>query len=599
MRRDVGSTSTASDVVCWVVQVVFVLGLVVLGVRLADVQVTSSARLRYAGVRQSVRRVETVGVRGRIVDRRGRVLAANRPSVSIVCDPSHYRTGSQAARSGAALAEVRAAARAMGVDETSVTNSIGRRLEQSRSYPFVVWRDVDDEALARFCEHAREYPGLDPVTTDEREYPFGSLAAHVIGYVGRDRGLAVAGDVKFGFKDMEFKGNSGIEFYYDRYLRGVSGERMVLVDAQGYAIREETRAEPHPGLDLELALDIDLQRVVERELDGETGACVVLDPRNGDVLAMASAPTFDLRRCVPVFRRADYDALARDPAHPFLNRASGGSYAPGSTFKPVTALAALSHGQSAARTCDCTGVYEMPGLKLRCSRRWGHGEIDLLEALKFSCNTYFCSLGAEIGTNAVVSAARAFGLGARTGLDLAVDTPGLVPDAVSKRARLGEAWYSGDLVQMSIGQGLLLASPLQMACVAGAIGTGSLVRPHLKRDLAVERRPLPFSRDALHAVRHGMWSVVNGRDERGRLNGTGRRAGESLAVEICGKTGTAEIGSGENRRNNVWFIAYAPARNPTVAVAMVIENGVSGGGTAAPKVRNILAAIFGEKEAAS
>jgi penicillin-binding protein 2 len=208
-------------------------------------------------------------------------------------------------------------------------------------------------------------------------------------------------------------------------------------------------------------------------------------------------------------------------------------------------------------------------------------------ALKKSCNPYFCNLAQEIGTNAVIGAARELGFGEKTGVDFGIDMAGTVPDAEWKMRQYRERWYFGDLLQMSIGQGMLLSSPLQMARLAGAIGTGWLVTPRLKADLPCERRRIAFSDGHLAVVREGMRMVVDG--------GTGRRAGEGVSVEISGKTGTAEVGRGENRRKNTWFIAYAPSRNPTVAVAMVVEDGESGGGTAAPKVGEILKEIFNDR----
>lgn len=231
-------------------------------------------------------------------------------------------------------------------------------------------------------------------------------------------------------------------------------------------------------------------------------------------------------------------------------------------------------------------------MSLRCTSRWGHGDLDIRHALMKSCNPFFCSLAADIGTNAVICAAKAFGLGSRTGIDLGVDTAGIVPSAEWKQKTYREKWFAADLVQMSIGQGMLLVSPLQMAVVAGALGTGWKVVPHLNSAMETVRMPLPFSKKNLDVVRDGMRMVVAG-DGNGR--GTGWRGGDKVAVPISAKTGTAEIGRGETRRKNAWFMAFAPSDNPTVAIAMVIENGDSGGGTAAPRVRNVLAHIFGER----
>ena len=254
----------------------------------------------------------------------------------------------------------------------------------------------------------------------------------------------------------------------------------------------------------------------------------------------------------------------------------------------MTALAGLRAGVPPEATYDCTGVFELGGMKLHCARRWGHGPIDMRHAIKESCNTYFSNLGCDIGTNALFSAARAMGLGAKTGLDFPQDSAGIVPSAEYKRSHYDLPWYASDLAHASIGQGHLLVTPLQMARLAGAIGTGFLTRPRLRADSPVECMLLPFSAQNLAVIREGMRMVVDG--------GTGHLAGEGVAVSVAGKTGTAEVGLGATRRKNTWFIAYAPAEKPTVAIAMVIENGESGGTTTAPKVNAVLKAIFGEVE---
>ena len=584
MRRD---ESIVSDLSCWVVAGIFVVGLLVLAVNLREVQVTDAADYNYANARQSIRRVQTDGRRGRILDRNGVALAENRKAVSIVCDVVAYqrRTWEET------VVEVRSAigrvAQVVGRESPVTDRAIRRHLNQTLAMPLVVWRDIDFAMLAKFAEHEREFPGFRLRETEVRVYPHGRLAAHLLGYVGRDRGESESGDEKFNFYYPEMRGRSGLEVYYDSFLRGVPGERNLLVDARGFAIREWTVVAAQVGPDLRLTLDVGVQEAVERELKGCRGACVVMDPRNGDILAMASSPAFDPNAFVPSLPQELYARYADDPAKPLLNRASGGAYAPGSTFKPITALAGLSAGTAPDEEYDCSGVFVFGGMHLHCARRWGHGPLDMPHALRESCNAYFCHLGATVGTNAIICAAQAFGLGSKTGLDLGVDMAGTVPNGEWKRRVYNEPWYPGDLPQMAIGQGMLLVSPLQMARVAAAIGTGYLVVPHLKLDLVSERKPLPFTAQQLNVVRDGMRMVVDG--------GTGRRGGSDLAVPVSGKTGTAEVGARERRRKNTWFIAYAPSQMPTVAVAMVIENGESGGGTTAPKVRNVLAKVFGER----
>lgn len=585
MNRD---ESVVSDLACWAVAALFVFGLAVLALRLKEVQIEDAADYSYANVRQSVRRVQTDGDRGRIIDRNGVVLADNRKSVSIVCSPAYFQKRTWEATVENIETALSNVAKTVGMPSPLDRRAIRRHINQTLAMPLVAWRDVGEKELARFCEHDRELPGFSVLETEERVYPQGRLASHLIGYVGRDRGESEAGDEKFNFYLPEMRGRSGLEIYYDSFLRGVSGERKVLVDARGFAIREWTVVEPKRGPDLRISLDVRVQRAAEGELRGLKGACVVLDPRNGEILAMVSTPGYDPNEFVPRLSSKLYSRYANDPSKPLLNRASGGAYAPGSTFKPITALAGLQMGFPEYVRHDCPGVFVFGGMHLHCARRWGHGPLDMRHAIRESCNPYFCNLATEIGTNAIINAARAFGLGSKTGIDLGVDMAGTVPDGEWKMRMYSEPWYPGDLPQMAIGQGMLLASPLQMAMVAGAIATGYLTVPHLKLDAAAHRKALPFTKRQLDVVREGMRMVVDG--------GTGRRGGDRVAVAVSGKTGTAEVGRGESRRKNAWFIAYAPSENPTVAVAMIVENGESGGGTAAPRVRNILASMFGETE---
>lgn len=568
---------------------VVVIGFLVLAVRLKSVQITDSAQYGYANARQSVRRVQTAGERGRILDRHGQPLADTQIAVSIVCHPEDFQCRTWDATVESISNAIERVGARIGRPTEVHESTIRRHVRQTLPLPLVAWREISEEELAVFCEHQNEFPGFDVQESVERIYPNGSLAAHLLGYVGRERGESVAGDERFNYYVKELKGRAGIEYYYDSFLRGVPGEKKVLVDARGFAIRDWTAVEAKRGPDLQLSIDTGIQAVVENELKGHKGACVVLNPQTGEVLALASAPGFDPNDFVPYLDTDLYGRLSKDPTKPLLNRACGGSYAPGSTFKPITALAGLSVGFPPTREHECIGIYALAHMKLHCSARWGHGPLDMRHALMKSCNPFFFDLAIDIGTNAVIQTARTMGLGSKTGIDFGEDVAGVVPDADWKMRTYHEKWFLGDLAQMAIGQGMLLASPLQMARVAGALGTGYLVTPHLKRDLPVEKTALPIPAANLKVVREGMRMVVNG---DGKDRGTGWRAGEDLHVVACGKTGTAEVGLGATRRKNTWFIAFAPEENPTVAIAMVIENGDSGGGTTAPKVGAILRRIF-------
>ncbi len=573
---------------CIVSGVLFLLGLFVLLIRLKDLQVDHALQSLGEVEKQSIRMVQTDGVRGRILDRNGVVLAGNRASVSLALNAAQFQQKTRDKTLEAIRAAIDDVAKVVGTPSEVTDRTILRHLNQSLARPLVVWRDLDDLTLARVAEHLADWRGFLCVEGEERVYPLGSRAAHLLGYVGRDRTQGTAGDVRFKYFDMEMRGRAGVEYYYDSFLRGTPGEVELRVDARGYVHAEEVLMQGQRGPDLSLALDSRLQGVVEEQLAGLKGACVVMDPTTGEVLAFASAPTYNPNELVPVFRQDVYDRLTQDKDKPMLNRASGGSYAPGSTFKPITALAGLGAGLSAEAPYECIGYYMCGRMRIRCARTWGHGALNVRTALRDSCNAYFCHMGLTCGTNELKKAAQAFRFDQKTGIDFSLDVAGVIPDHQWKMDHYNERWYPGDLAQMSMGQGMLLVSPLRMACVAGALGTGYLVTPHLKAGLPVEKEPLPFPQDHLDLVREGMRLVVAG--------GTGKRAGEGVDAKVIGKTGTAELGAGATRRKNTWFIGYAEKGARKIALALIVENGESGGSTAAPKAGAILRHLFPQEE---
>ena len=590
----------------------FLFGFFVLGVSLYRLQAEKAGEFAEEETTQTTRRISVPALRGRILDRSGRVLADCRPSRCVVCNLEELQQrGGRSNTVNAIDAAVDALAAAIGTPRVLTREQIARHVARASALPLTVWRDLDETTFARFAERADAFPGFDMAVRAERRYPYGTLAAHVIGYTGRgrpgeDAALPTGTHGVHFFEELEMKGRKGVEGYYNRYLAGFPGERFLRVDARGFRPRKSAGQEladaaaddivPADGLDLELTLDIDVQEELERQLEGVTGAGVVLDPRDGAVLAMASSPTFNPNDCIPHLSASVYASLTNAPAKRGQNRAISEAYAPGSTFKPVTALAALATGWLPDDEYDCIGVYQLGPWKLRCWDYYGHGPINLRQALEQSCNTFFCNIGSAIGTNALIEAARAFGLGACTGIDLGEETPGVVPDEAWKKFHYNEPWYPGDTCQMSIGQGMLLVTPLQMAVVAATLANGGTrVRPYLhKKDSNPDekKRPagpvLPFSRESIDLVREGMRDVV--------IGGTGRKIATGLPVTCAGKTGTAEIGRGETRRKNTWVIAFAPYENPTAAIAMVVERGESGGKTVAPRVNAVLARMFGRTQ---
>ena len=601
---------------------VYLLGFLVLGSTLFRLQCMDAGEFKADLEQQNTRRIRVPGLRGRIFDRNGTVLAECRPSHCIQCNIEEFQRRGDATNTVAAVEEaVGRLAEMLGLERpSSLTHArIERHVKQSSAMPLTLWEDIPDDTFARFAEHSGDFPGFEATTRPERVYPCGTLAAHILGYTGRSR----PDDADSAhFFELDMRGREGVERYYNRFLTGVAGERKVRVDARGFRPTKQREAmmdddmdadvAPSPGLDLRLTIDRNVQAVLEAQLDGVTGAGVVLDPRDGAVIALASAPTFNPNDCVPRLSREVYADLTNAPAKRLQNRAISESYAPGSTFKPVTALAALANGWLPDDEYSCQGAYKLGNLNLHCWDRWGHGPMTVRTALERSCNSFFCNLGTAVGSNAVITAARSFGLGSATGIDLGGETPGIVPDNEWKMASFNERWYPGDTCQMSIGQGMLLVTPLQMAVVAAALANGGKIfTPYLFARGEGEPPPkpartIPYDRESIALVRNGMRDVVESGTGRRILtrwedaaDGSLKKRRFNLGVTCAGKTGTAEIGRGDTKRKNTWIIAFAPFEHPTAAVAMIVERGESGGSTVAPRVHAVLAHMFGETEIAA
>ena len=582
-----------------VLAVIFTLGLAELAHSLYRMQVVDVAEFKQNLAQQATRRMRKPGIRGRIIDARGGVLAESRARRDIVCDLSNFFAGGGISNTVAAIdREIARLAGALGRErpESSRPERIARHIRAMSAVPFCVWKDLDDETLARFEERASSFPGFSVEAHAERIYPRGTFAAHLIGYTGRDRGGNDTDDSRMLAYELEMKGRTGLEAFYNDYLAGVPGAVRITVDARGFkpqgaareniSLGETEEREAQDGLDLEITIDPAVQEAAEKQLEGVRGAVVALDPRDGAVIALASAPTYNPNDFVPFLSAKRYRELSDDPDHPLLNRATAGLYAPGSTFKPVTAIAALANGINPAEQYECSGAYKLGDMRLHCWNRWGQGMLTMREAIEQSCNPYFARLGYLIGTNSLFKVAREFGFEAKTGIDYSPEYAGSLTSP---------PFYPGLACQSAIGQGRLQVTPLQMAVECAALANGGKVfAPYLKKR-AVDAPPpepvrtLKCRAEDIELVRLGMRDVIEG------AKGTGKAIG-GLAVSCAGKTGTAQIGGGEK---DTWIIAFAPYEQPTVAIAMVVERGDSGGKTVAPKVHAILASIFGERNGAT
>lgn len=566
----------------FVVMGVMLLSLSFLIVQLWRIQVVRSAEFATSLDRQSIRRVRLPGIRGRILDRHGVILADNKPMYCIALYTEELRERGPWARTVDRIdTVVEALALTLGLDRQVTRGDIARHVQRRLPLPFLAWRGLDEGAMARWAESGRTFPGVDIYVETERVYPHGLAAAHLIGYVGR-ADPADGEEHPYHYYLPEMAGREGVERSGDPVLRGFAGGRLLRVDASGFKYEEYGEREPIPGSDVRLALDLEIQLFAENILSNQPGAVVVLDPRNGDVLALASGPLFDRDA---LSSQAAWQALMADPSRPALNRAIAGQYPPGSVFKPVIGIAGLVNDRvTPDALIGCPGFYELGGIRFRCWLRRGHGPLHFRSATEQSCNPYFIEVGLRTGYPRVYHMADSLGFGRVTGIALPGEVGGLLPDDAWKRRERRDAWRPGDTANVSIGQGALLVTPLQMAVLTAALANGGRVyRPRLfLADAPDLLQQMAWTSAHLDVLRAGMFDAIHG------ARGTGRRA-LLAGVHMAGKTGTAQFGVDQT---HAWMILYAPFEAPRYAVAMIVEDDVSGGVTVAPRLRELMEKIF-------
>ncbi|MFQ5985168.1 MAG: penicillin-binding protein 2 [Alphaproteobacteria bacterium] len=536
--------------------------------------------------------------RGRIVDRFGEALAVNRLTYRVVLVPEQTPSVEETLEALSALIPI------SDHDVRRVLREAGRK----RGFvPITVGKDLTWAEVSRIEVNMPDLPGVSIDVGQSRHYPFDNLAAHVTGYVAPVSEADLTGDPLLELPDFRI-GKSGVEKAYDLALRGSAGHSRVEVNAYGRVIREVARREGRPGEDLVLTLDMGLQAYVTRRLAGESGAAVVLDVRNGDVLALVSTPGYEPNAFSRGLSQESWQVLIGNPRTPLLNRAVAGQYPPGSTVKMIVALAALENGVvTPNHRVFCPGYMEVGDRTFHCWKRGGHGALAMVDAIVQSCDVYFYDIARRAGVDRIAEMARRFGLGERSGLDLPGEQPGLVPTPGWKFATKGMPWQKGETLVIGIGQGYLLTTPLQLAVMTARLSNGGIsVTPHLARR-AVERSgdegepvfgSVGISPASLAVVTKGMARATN--DPKGTAY-EARIPEPEMAM--AGKTGTAQVrrltnperDGHEGDREKPWaeqehalFVAYAPVRAPRYAVAVVIEHGGAGSKAAAPVARDIL-----------
>lgn len=587
---------------------------------------------------QTLRSVRVRAIRGKILDRNGNPLADNRPSYNLnvyledlrrnfryeytnSVRKEFYREnpGKRLTRSAADLLQREARYRVVSnilyqvssrIDQPRILmeEDFHRRYLNERTLPLLLLKDLPFPQVARYLETCSTLPSVALDVEPTRYYPYGSAAAHLLGYVRLDKASTEDETFAFTYPLVDFKGVKGLELALDEQLRGRPGMKMVLVNHLAYRQSEEVWQTPEPGTNVVLTIDIEIQRATERALatvrPDVRGAAVVMDCNNGDILAIASAPTYDPNTFVDGLTPEEWKSLNDEELRPLFNRAVYGAYPPGSTFKIVSGLAALEAG-----VLNPNQIYRSKGFFQIGSRgrHWkdtaGAGDFDFRTAFAFSSNPYFQEYGLLAGPQKVVELAKRFGLGEPTGLVTRQEASGYLPDHTRLRKRDGNRWMDGDTANLCIGQGEITVTPLQMAVLTSAVANnGKVLIPRLIKELHPLDAPdaahaLPAGQvrkevnsrpDHLALIRRAMLDDVEYRDRSGR-----RASGHLAAVkgmQVCGKTGTAQIRSG-GKDYVTWFVSFAPYSNPKYAVVVVVEEGASGGGTCAPVARQIYEAL--------
>jgi penicillin-binding protein 2 len=518
--------------------------------------------------------------RGLILDRNDRILADNTAAftVSLVRENVKDEAASYAAIS-----------RLLGLDEPTLRERVALHKDRQLFEPIVIADGLTAEAVAPLESRRLELPELVVEPEPQRIYRSGTLAAHVLGYLQEQGPAELRDHPERRTRPGELVGRTGIEKVYDDLLRGEDGKAIEVVDSLGRIQSAQASQYPTQGRNLKLTIDSEIQAAAERALEGREGVIIAMDPRSGDVLALASSPTYDPNRFITRFTPKEWTDLINDPNSPLENRAIRGLYAPGSIFKLVMSLAGLGFGYvTPATTVYCSGSIPIYGSVRHCWFAPGHGAMNLADAIKNSCNIYFYALGRRMGIDQIALAASRLGLGKRTGIDLVGEKEGLVPSSEWKEAAMKEPWFPGETISVSIGQGQLQVTPIQIAAMTALIARrGVPVRPRLVRP-AKEPAALPpvdlFSASMFEEVIKGMWRSVND-------GGTGAGA-RVEGLEACGKTGSTQTMSREAAerlaragriiKTHSWFSGFAPREEARIVVTVLVEFGGGGGATAAP-----------------
>ncbi len=591
------------------VTVLVVLVFAVLFLRLWFIQIVNGPKYRVQSENNRIHLRDILPFRGMIFDRHGELLVDNRPSYDLYVLPEEIQGREGILDRLAGLIDL----------DPMVAKEKVRRLSGGYSFkPILIKPNMRRDALVLVETNLFNLPGVMIQVRPQRHYIYDTFGSHVIGYLGEISERELNSGNYPNNKSGDFIGKFGVEGRYQKFLNGFRGGEQVEVDAAGRRLQVISRQAPIPGNNVSLTIDKDLQLLAEEQLRGKKGAIVALNPKNGQILAMASCPAFDPNLFVGGIEKAEWNRILYSKDHPLQNRAVSGQYPPGSVFKIVVALAGLEEGiLDPYEETVCYGRIRVGRRLYNCWRKHGHGKVDLHKALVQSCDVYFYRLGRRLGVDKIAYYAKKLGFGKRSGFDLGFERAGLIPTTQWKEKRWGVAWQAGETLSTAIGQSFVLVTPLQMARMMAAVFNGGFIYepqiiqwigkddelvyksiPKLKAEIKVKPENIAL-------IKEGLIGVVNER------HGTGGRA-RIKGITVAGKTGTAQVVNLEMEKelvtdgeipdefkDHAWFVAVAPAEDPQLALAVIIEHGGHGGSAAAPIAREMIVAYLEKQKAAA
>ncbi|WP_213807771.1 penicillin-binding protein 2 [Granulicella sp. dw_53] len=583
-----------------IAQYIVALILAVLLIGLWRLQIVGADGYRVLAEANRIRKVPVLAPRGRLFDREGRLLVDNYPSVTCYLLREQVKDLS---------ADIPMISRGLHIPVDQINATLHRFQAAPKYQPIPLKQDITPDEQAFIEAHRNELPELETLDEQRRLYPRDGFAAHLIGYVGEVSEQMLNNDSRYAFyQPGDVVGRSGVEQTYDALLRGTDGSRDVIVNSHGKEVGHLGQTLAVPGQDLKLTIDLDIQMAAEKALEGKTGAIVAMDPHTGEILALASRPTFDPNQFSVRLTRSYWNEILSNPDHPLLNKAIQAQLAPGSTFKIIMSVAGLQEGVAQTMHIPCNGGATFYGHLYHCDKN--HGMVDINNAIPYSCDTFYYTLANRLGIDTIAKYATSLGLSQKTGIDLPDEVSGTMPSTAWKLKTQHEKWYAGEAISVGIGQGAVTATPIQLARALSGIASGGVLRrPHVvfpdeisAEQLRSVQETFPGSGEKTIPLTPENWQIITDAMYAVTSSPIGTAYAAHLdGIDFAGKTGTADLVSGREKNSsnkatlpNAWFVGMTPRRNPDIVVAVLWEHGYWGNNSA--RLASTIINTFVEKQ---